>query len=180
MEFIDTHCHIQSLDYQLDADEVIAEARKDGVTRMLCVGCTLEDSRAAIKFAKQYTNIWATIGLPPHEAKHYVSNQRVLQQFRDQANQPKVVAIGEAGLDYYYRHSSSEDQIKLLRFQLDLAVEHNLPMIFHIRQAFADFGQVLDGYPNVQGVVHSFSATKKELDEILQRGLFVGLNGIMT
>ncbi|HSX44927.1 MAG TPA: TatD family hydrolase [Candidatus Saccharimonadales bacterium] len=179
LELIDTHCHIHFPDYPLNVETVINDASKAGVTGLMCVGCTLEDSRLAIRLAEQEPKVWASIGLHPHEAKHYVNDQSKLQQFRDLATKPKVVAIGEAGLDYFYEHSSKDDQVKLLRYQLDLAAEYNLPMIFHIRDAFDDFWPIFDKY-QVRGVIHSFSATQKELDQVLERGLMVGLNGIMT
>ena len=91
-----------------------------------------------------------------------------------------VVAVGETGLDYYYEHSSREDQKKLLRFQLDLASEYDLPLIFHIREAFEDFWKIFDEYKNIKGVVHSFSSGTEDLEQVLSRGLLVGLNGIMT
>jgi len=180
MQFFDTHCHIQFLDYPLGPDKVLVEAAQDGVTRALIVGCTLQDSQAAVQFVKHRDNVWATIGLHPHEASVYVGDDHALQQFRELAAQSKVVAIGETGLDYYYENSPRDAQKQLLRFQLDLAVEHNLPLIFHIRDALEDFWQIFDEYKGLRGVVHSFSATEKELDQILKRGLYVGLNGIMT
>ncbi|HTE22672.1 MAG TPA: TatD family hydrolase [Candidatus Limnocylindria bacterium] len=180
MQFFDTHCHIHFPDYQLDPEEVRAAAAKDGVTRLLCVGCTLADSKLAVRYAAERDGLWASIGLHPHEAKVYVNDPKALQQFRELADKPKVVAVGETGLDYYYQHSSREDQQKMLRFQLDLAVEHDLPLIFHVRDAFDDFWHVFDDYKNLRGVVHSFTATQKELSQALERGLYVGLNGIMT
>jgi len=183
-EFVDTHCHIHFPDYELDVEEVIAAAHKDGVTKLLCVGCTLPDSKLAIELAKQHDNIWASIGLHPHESSEYVNDHIALQQFRELATQPKVVAIGETGLDYHYLHSSKTDQQKLLRFQLDIAIGHDLPLIFHIRDAFADFWRIFDEYKSasqrMRGVVHSFSSHIHDLDETLARGLYVGLNGIMT
>lgn len=180
MEFVDTHCHIHFSDYQLEPIAVIEDAKQAGVTRVLCVGCTLQDSQAGVVFAEQNDNVWSSIGLHPHEAKEYVHDHHALQQFRDLATRPKVVAIGEIGLDYYYEHSSKQDQEKLLRYQLDIAVEHDLPVIFHVRDAFADFWPIFDQYKGIRGVIHSFSATTVELDQILSRGLYVGLNGIMT
>jgi TatD DNase family protein len=180
MRFIDTHCHVHFADYQHDADLVLDKAAHNGVTRVLCVGCTLSDSQAGVEYAAKRDGVWATIGLHPHEGSVYVDDHHALQQFRDLVNKPKVVAIGETGLDYYYEHSSKDVQKKLLRFQLDLAVEHDLPLIFHIRDAFDDFWAIYDEYRGLRGVVHSFSANAKELEEVLSRGLYVGLNGIMT
>jgi len=180
MDLVDTHCHIHFPDYELDPEEVIANASQAGVTKLLCVGCTLEDSKLSIKMANKYDNIWATIGLHPHEAKEYVRNNVKLSEFHDLAASPKVVAVGETGLDYHYNHSSHEDQQKLLRFQLDIAMEHKLPLIFHVREAFEDFWQILDEYKDIRGVVHSFSSTKQNVEEVLKRDLYVGINGIMT
>jgi len=180
MQFVDTHCHIHFPDYELDPEEVMQAAAVDGVTRLLCVGCTLSDSKLAIEFAKRHDNIWATIGLHPHESSVYVHDDLALQQFRELAGKPKVVAIGETGLDYHYMHSSKADQEKLLRFQLDVAAEHKLPLIFHIREAFEDFWRIFDQYDCPRGVVHSFSSHRHDLDEIISRGLYVGLNGIIT
>jgi len=180
MELVDSHCHIHFPDYQLDPDQVRLDAQQDGVNRLICVGCTLQDSQGAVEYAGRHENVWASIGLHPHEAGLYVHDHTALQAFRDLASKPKVVAIGECGLDYYYEHSSREDQKKLLRFQLDLAVEHNLPLIFHIRDAFEDFWPIFDEYSGLTGVVHSFTATSHELHQIVSRELYVGLNGIMT
>ncbi len=190
MELTDTHCHIQFADYPLDVDEVIQNAVQAGVNRMLVVGCDLPNSAAAPEFAARYENVWASIGLHPHEAAQYADNRQALQRFRGLAAKPKVVAIGETGLDYYYEHSPRADQKKLFRYQLELALEHKLPLIFHVRdaaasagdagQAFDDFFAILDDYQGVQGVVHSFTSDRADLEKILSRGLYVGLNGIMT
>ncbi len=155
-------------------------ATQEGVTRLICVGCTLHDSQAAIKFAEAHDGVWASIGLHPHEGSQYVDDHLSLQKFRDLASHPKVIAIGETGLDYYYEHSPRAVQIKLLKFQLDIAVEHDLPLIFHVRDAFSDFWPIFDAYKGLRGVVHSFTASVKEVEEIVSRGLYIGLNGIMT
>lgn len=180
MQFFDTHCHIQFADYPLDGDETVASAVADGVTRMIVVGCSLPDSQAAPAFAARHPQVWASIGLHPHEGARYVHDHHALQQFRELATQPKVVAIGETGLDYYYEHSPKADQQKLLRFQLELAAEHNLPLIFHVRDAFKDFWPIFDEFPGLRGVIHSFTSNIGDLEQILSRGLYVGLNGIMT
>ncbi len=180
MEFVDTHCHIHFPDYQLDPDTVIKEAEAEGITRLICVGCTLPDSQGAVEYAARHENVWASIGLHPHEASKYVNDQKSLQVFRNLAEQDKVVAIGECGLDYYYEHSPKEEQKMLLRLQLDLATEHDLPLIFHVREAFDDFWSIFDEYSGLRGVIHSFTAYPKEVQQIVSRGLYVGLNGIMT
>ena len=163
-----------------DPDEMIQAAQAVGVTRLICVGCTLEDSERAIEFVATRPNAWASIGIHPHEARRYVGDPAALEAFATLATKPKVVAVGECGLDYFYTHSSKEDQEQILHVQLKLAQEYNLPMIFHVREAFQDFWPIFDQYPGTRGVVHSFTATKTELEQIIERGLYVGLNGITT
>jgi TatD DNase family protein len=200
MQLFDTHCHIQSLGRtdigeehtrrlwakagDLTAELLLENARNAGVTKMICVGCTLEDSELAIDFVQDKAMCWAAIGIHPHEAKEYLSAPEKLRKFRNLVGREKVAAVGECGLDYYYEHSPKVAQEKILRFQLELALEHDLPVIFHVRDAFDDFWKVYDEYTSagkpIRGVIHSFSAHRKELDEILERDLYIGLNGIMT
>ena len=92
----------------------------------------------------------------------------------------KIVAVGECGLDYFYGHSSKEDQEKVLRYQIELALEYNLPLIFHVRDAFDDFWPIFDSYQGLRGVLHSFTDTQVNLDKALERELYIGVNGIMT
>ena len=179
LQFVDSHCHIHLLNYGLSLEKVIKDARQAGVSRLICVGCSLEDSRQAIAMAQTHSNIYATVGLHPHEATTVINDKKLLDKFTKLILNNKVVAIGECGLDYY-RHKPSQAQLKLLEFQLGLAQAHNLPLVFHIREAFADFWPVFDNFKGLKGVVHSFNATTKELDQALSRGLYIGLNGIIT
>jgi TatD DNase family protein len=195
-ELTDTHCHIQSIgqpdtgEYttrelwkkagEVSADQVISEAAAAGVTRMLCVGCELDDSRLAIEFVRDQPSCWATIGLHPHEAERYAGRSDKLQEFSDLADQPKVVAVGECGLDFYYDHSPRDAQIKVLKFQIELALEHDLPLIFHVREAFDDFWPVFDSYKGIRGVLHSFTDSAENLTRAQEHGLFIGVNGIAT
>lgn len=176
----DTHCHIQFADYPLDAAETISDASAAGVKTLIVVGCSLPDSKAAPALAAKHDGVWASIGLHPHEGSRYAGDKKALEEFRGLAVKPKVIAVGETGLDYYYQHSPKQDQEKLLRFQLELAMEHGLPLIFHVRDAFDDFFSIVDDYKGARGVVHSFSSDRADLDKILSRDLYVGLNGIMT
>ncbi len=179
-ELVDTHCHIQFEDYGLPSDQVITEATSAGVTRLLSVGCTLKDSRLAVELAARQHRIWAAIGLHPHEAQHYVDAKVKLNEFDELAVKPKVVAIGECGLDYFYTYSPKPSQKKILEHQIELAQSNNLPLIFHVREAFDDFWEIFDRYSNVKGVVHSFTGTEKQLQQVIERGLYIGLNGIVT
>lgn len=196
MDIVDTHCHIhEAVSSPLndathdkwdkagktDPDQIIADAHKAGVKQMICVGTDVDDSTLALEFSQIRQNIWASIGIHPHEATRYVNNSAALQQFASlTARRDKLVAIGECGLDYFYEHSPKSDQALILRFQIELALRNNLPMIFHVREAFGDFWPIFDSYRGIRGVIHSFSATQRELDAILERDLYVGLNGIVT
>lgn len=196
MEFTDTHCHIQESHISSDPTDamqkkwiqagnplpsaLISSAVQAGVTRMICVGCTTDDSERAVQLVQQHEETWASIGIHPHEAQRHLDEPVLLTRFAQLASDHKVVAVGECGLDYFYNHSPKEAQEKILRFQFELAQAHHLPMIFHVREAFEDFWPIFDEYDDVRGVIHSFTATQKELGEALARGLYIGLNGIMT
>jgi TatD DNase family protein len=180
IELFDTHCHIHDRGYTLDPDQVITDGEKAGVNRAICVGTTLEDSKRAINFVANRFGLWSSIGLHPHEAESYVHKSALAKEFSSLIDRPKVVAVGECGLDYYYLHSSKKTQQELLRFQIELALKNYLPLIFHVREAFEDFWKIFDDYQNIQGVIHSFTSSKKHLDEALKRGLYIGLNGITT
>jgi TatD DNase family protein len=200
MELVDTHCHIQSIGLRtqgeavtrqlwakagdLTADGVIRAAADAGVTRLICVGCDLADSQLAIDFVQKRDNCWATIGIHPHEAGEALVHGRILPQFAALAHENKVVAVGECGLDYYYEHSSKPDQRQVLEFQIALAIEADLPLIFHVRDAFDDFWPIFDACNTtkqpIRGVLHSFTDSAKNLDKALERNLHIGVNGIAT
>jgi len=196
MQVVDSHCHIHDAQAGLDSndpvrakwlaagkgdpDAIIADAVAAGVTRMICVGCDVADSMVAVDFVQGRPEVWASIGIHPHEAKRYIGDSDSLVTFSGLASRQKVVAIGECGLDYYYSHSPKADQEKILRFQMELALEHDLPMVFHVREAFDDFWPIFDSYKGIRGVIHSFTADRKVLDRVIERGLYAGINGIMT
>lgn len=180
MELFDTHCHIHFPDYEADPNEVRLAAEKAGVSRLICVGCTVADSRLAISYAKRNESVWASVGMHPHDASLYVHNHKALQEFRELAAKPEVVALGETGLDYYYLNSPKKDQERILRFQLDIAKERGLPLIFHVRDAYDSFWRIIDEYKGLRGVVHSFTGSISDMKNALDRGLYIGLNGIVT
>lgn len=196
---IDTHCHIQSVGAgigerstrelwakagTLNADAVLKNAGDAGVQTMVCVGCDLEDSRLAIHFAQAHSErCRASIGLHPHEAQHYYNNDAQRAAFTELITDSTVVAVGECGLDYFYEHSPREAQLDVLRFQFELAIQHDKPMIFHVREAFSDFWPLFDEYNAAQpirGVLHSYTDNANNLAMALKRGLYIGVNGIAT
>ena len=143
--FTDTHCHL----YDPRSDEgtagIVASARAAGIHRMITVGCDRATSEQAIDIAAQFDNVWATVGLHPHEAKHGVST------IIDLINRPKVIAIGECGLDYYYEHSDRPAQRQAFAEQIRLANERALPLVIHTRDAWDETLDILDAEGVQQG-----------------------------
>lgn len=180
MEFVDTHCHLQFDKLAANLDQVIKDAGDAGVTRLLCVGTSVDDSQKAVDIAVSYENVWAAVGAHPHVSKDFFKQKDSVARLRNLLTKPKVMAIGEIGLDFYKNYSPKIEQEKLLRLQIEIGAPSGLPFIFHVRDAWMDFWRIFDSYPNLHGVAHSFSATPKELQETLSRGLYVALNGIMT
>ena len=193
MNIIDTHCHIHDPEfarkYKKPVEQIVDEAKAAGVFPFVSVGTDGESSRIAVQFAKQH-GTYASLALHPHEVSEKPAD-KIDEEFALLAsiaaeNHKEVVAIGECGLDYFY-HKEKEVQAAqqaLFRRHLDLARKHDLPLIFHIRDAFEDFFAIIDEYnktgPAIRGVVHSFTAFTEQLEECVKRGLYVGVNGIMT
>lgn len=198
LELVDTHCHIQSAGLgagqgpgervtqalwarqpELTGDTIVAAAAEAGVTRLICVSCSLTDSRLTTDFVRDRANCWASVGIHPHEAASHLHSE-TLSNLAVLATKPKVVAIGECGLDFHYDHSPKDEQLRLLEFQLELAQTAGLPLIFHVRDAFDEFWPAFDSYKGLRGVVHSFTDSAANLAKALERGLYVGVNGIAT
>ena len=174
---VDTHAHIHFEQYAGEVDRVIHRAHEAGVGKIITVGVNTQDSRKAVELAQMYENVWATVGIHPHEANEAEQGRDYI---KDLASGRKVVAIGECGLDFFKSHTSHEEQEKALRLQVELAVEMNLPLVFHVRDAFAKFFEIMNDYPDAKGVVHSFTAGQREMEQAVDRGFLIALNGIMT
>jgi len=195
VDLFDTHCHLHEIVRRLTPthdkwfsdgaertpETVIAGALEAGVNRMLCIGTSLADSELAIEFAQQRSQVWVSIGIHPHEAAVALAEGH-LDAFRALVGRPKVVAVGECGLDYFYEHSPREAQIKVLQAQIELALEHNLPLSFHVREAFDDFWPIFDSYrgADLRGVLQSYTDSMANLEQAVERGLYFGVHGIAT
>lgn len=174
---IDTHAHLHFELYQDSLDEVMARALEAGVEKIVTVGIDERDSRLAVLLAGRYENVFASVGLHPHEAKN---GEPALAKLADLAGSPNVVAIGECGLDYYRNLSEKSDQEKAFRYQVELALRLDKSLIFHVRDAFEDFFRIIGDYPEARGVVHSFSSDQATAEKLVEKGFYIGLNGIMT
>lgn len=171
---IDTHCHIHE-SYELPIDKVLEDAVEAGVGEYICIGTSEESSRLAIDFAEQHAKAYAAIGVHPHDTKDGYGAINDLA-----GTSSKIVAVGEIGLDYFYTHSSREVQMEALEVQIQIALNHDLPIIFHVREAFDDFWPIFDKYSGIRGELHSFTDTAANLQKALERGLYIGVNGIST
>ncbi len=184
MKLIDSHCHLHDTEFFSEGrEEVYTRAIEAGVA-MFCVGTDERSSREAVDFAESHDDTWAIGGVHPHEAKGgWADIERVLREncgSRVARGEASIIGIGEIGLDYFYTHSSREQQIHALEAQLQLATDYDLPVSFHVREAFDDFWPVFENFHGVRGVLHSFTDTQANLDRGFSRGLYVGVNGIST
>lgn len=186
MDLIDTHCHLHDPSFfqPKEAEQALASSVDGGVAQMLGIGTSVEDSKNAITFAHEHPHhYWASIGIHPHEAAKLSEGEidAQLAELERLANDEKVIAVGECGFDFYYNDRSTDlkKQIQLLHGQLAIAQKYNLPVSFHVREAFDDFWPVFDQY-NIKGVLHSFTDRPDHLEKALSRGLFIGVNGIAT
>lgn len=183
---IDTHCHLHDSEFYSDnREEVYRQSRESGVI-MVCVGTDVRSSREAVEFALTHEGCWAIVGIHPHEAKDNKSSEirtiieAELQNSQQEHRKSIIVGIGEIGLDYFYDHSPKDVQIERLYEQLRIARDFNLPVSFHVREAFDDFWPIFDEFVEMRGVLHSFTDTIATLTEALKRGLLIGVNGIST
>lgn len=174
---IDTHAHLHHEGLNDQVDEVLVRSKAAGVGKIINVGVTADDSVAAVELASKYDNVWATVGLHPHDAGGDDADM-ALQQLGELAKQPGVVAIGECGLDYS-RDGKRSDQETVFRSQIELALEHDLPMVWHVRDAFDDFFEITGEY-DLRGIVHCFTSNRANMERALERGYYIALNGIMT
>ena len=172
MNLVDTHCHIHEASYPLDIAETLTRAEQAGVTTLLCIGTSIPSTKEAIEFSETH-GTYAVIGVHPHDTKDGYD----IAPFAESA---QVVAVGEIGLDYYYGHSPKDIQIEALKSQIEVALKYDLPIVFHVREAFDDFWPIFDAYSGIRGVLHSFTDSEENLHKALDRGLFIGVNGIST
>lgn len=175
MRLFDSHCHVYDERMPGGPAAAVAEARSRDVHAMVAVGCDRATSEAAIATANEHDEVWATVGLHPHEAKFGVDS------VADLIGRPGVVAVGEAGLDYYYEHSPRDAQREAFAAQIQLAHAHDLPLVIHTRDAWTDTFDVLaaEGAP-ANTVFHCFTGGPDEARRCLDLGAHVSFSGIVT
>ena len=177
---IDSHAHLDDLRYDTDRDNVLQRAESAGIEAIVTIGCDLATSQAAVALAQAHPNIFATIGVHPHETKEI--GEGWYESFRSLARHPKVVAYGEIGLDYHYDHSPREIQRQRFREQIHLARELALPLVIHTREAQEDTVMILreEGAVDVGGVFHCFSGDAWLAKDALDLGFYLSFSGVLT
>ena len=175
----DTHAHYDDEAFDADRDAVLTALPEHGVGLILNPGCDLESSRRAVELARAYPHVYAAVGWHPENCAPYTEDS--LDALRAWAREPKVVAIGEIGLDYYWEENPPRDfQQQVLLQQLALARELALPVIIHDREAHADTLSIVREFPGVTGVFHCFSGSPEMARELLQMGWYLGFDGPVT
>ena len=179
--FVDSHCHLNYKGLVEDQDAVLARAADAGVSAMLNISTRKREWADIIATAEKAPNIWASVGIHPHEADSHADVDTA--QLVAAADHPKVIAIGETGLDYFYDHSDREQQQESFRAHLVASRETGLPVIVHTRDAEEDTARILReemGKGPFPGVIHCFTASGEFADIALELGLFISISGIVT
>ncbi len=178
---IDSHCHLDFPELTSDESGVLARARTAGVGGMLTIGTRLDQFERVRAIAERHDNVWCSVGVHPHEAKE--EGQRTPDRLIEAAAHPKVIGIGETGLDFFYEHSPRAEQAESFRAHIAAARQTGLPLIVHTRDADAETGDILEeeyakgGFP---GLIHCFSSGRSVAERALALGLYVSISGIVT
>lgn len=182
----DTHCHLTLPHFDQDRQQVLTRANEEGVNRILVPGLDLASSRRAVELSQRYPEVYAAVGIHPHNAKDW--NHSTKQELRELARSPKVVAVGEIGLDYYRDLSPREKQRSAFQDQLDLALEMELPVVIHNRSAINDLMSCIETWSarlpatlkSGSGVLHANSADLENTRKVIEAGFYIGVAGPIT
>ena len=175
--FIDTHCHISAVDYD-DIDIVIKENINSGVDKMIVSGCEERTIYEVLELSKKYASIYVTIGYHPDQVN--IVDDKKLNELELLLKTPKVVGIGEIGLDYHYGKENRNAQINLFRKQMKIAEKYHLPVVIHSRDATDDTISVLKEFPSVIGDIHCFSGSVEVAKIYISLGYKIGIGGVVT
>jgi TatD DNase family protein len=182
MVLVDTHCHLDWNAFDADRDVVIRRAIESGVTRLLTIGVDVPSSRRAIELAGQYAEVYAAVGVHPNDCADF--DAEMLNEIRLLAQYPKVVAIGEIGLDYYWHKVDQAVQARAFQAQLELAAELGKPVIVHSREATSDTIEMLENFthyaPRTTGTLHSYFDDLAIMQRAFAIGFYCGVTGPIT
>lgn len=178
---IDSHAHLQDKVYEQKVNQIIENANNNNVQKIICASYDLLSSKQSVDFSNQYKGVYAVIGVHPENCEEY--NQDIENQLTKLAEDKKVLAIGEIGLDYHYTTENKELQKQVFISQIKLADRLNLPIVIHTRDAIGDTMQIIrenKDYIKKGGVFHCFNASVPVLDEIIKMGFYVSYGGVVT
>jgi TatD DNase family protein len=182
LQLIDSHCHLADAKLRDDVEGVLVRAEAAGVRRMISVGAIgpIENDRLTVEIAERHANVFAAVGVHPHDARD--ASEDRFAQLRELAHSKKVVAIGESGLDFFYKHSPPDAQEASLRRHLELAAELDLPIVIHCRDAQNRLVEIVreTGMPPRGGVIHCFTGDCAGAREFVALGLHISFSGILT
>ncbi len=178
MELIDTHSHIYYDDFKNDLADVITRAKRNSLRNIICVGVDIESSKRSIEISENNEIIYATAGYHPHESKEAEKNY--LNEIKVLLKHPKVVALGEIGLDFYYNHSDKKIQLNVFEEQLELAKLMEKPAVIHNRMADNDIYNILKSTKSSNAVIHCFTGNYNYAKKILDLGIYLSFTGIIT
>lgn len=176
---IDSHAHYDDERFDKDRDEAIMLAKNSGVEIIINAASDIETSKKAIALSEKYDFIYALCGIHPHETENAEENSVAILEKLVTENK-KAVAIGEIGLDYHYDFSPRDIQKKWFAMQMELAEKLGVPVVIHSREATEDTLVILRKFPNVKGIIHSFSGSTETLAEVLKMGYSISLGGVVT
>ena len=175
----DTHAHYNAGQFDADRDAVLSALPGQGVGLVVNPGCDLESSRQAIALAEKYPFVYAAVGVHPEDCANWQDSD--VDELRKLAAEPKVVAVGEIGLDYYWEENPARElQRRVFRAQMELARELDLPVIIHDREAHGDSLDIVREFPQVRGVFHCFSGSVELAQELVRRGWMISFTGVLT
>ena len=174
----DTHAHYDDDAFDPDRELLLETLPERGVSLLVNPGCDVESSRKAVSYAKAYPHVYAAVGIHPENCGDFTAGD--IEVLRQLAQQPKVVAIGEIGLDYYWDTEHKALQKEMFERQLSLAIERKLPVIVHDREAHGDCLEIVMNYPEARGVFHCFSGSAEMAKELIRRGWYLGFDGPVT
>jgi TatD DNase family protein len=174
----DTHAHLNDPVFDEDREELLRALPGQGIELVMNPGCSLENSLQAIAIAEKYDYIYAAVGTHPDTAEEV--DEQVIEQYRSLCSHPKVKAIGEIGVDYYYETIPREIQLKAFRMQMELARETGLPVIIHERDAHDDGMRMIKEFPDVTGVFHCYSGSAEMARQLVKMGWYIGFTGVLT
>jgi len=182
---VDSHCHLNFPEFDSELDEVIARAKENGIGAMLTVNTNLTQAKDLQAIAEKYPEVFCSVGVHPHDASQYINGYNgdtLYNQLITLTQHPKVVALGETGLDYYYDNSPRENQISSFQDHIRASLQLNLPLIIHTRDADEDTISCLKtvGEHKARGVFHCFSGSEQLAQKALDLGFYISFSGIVT